>query len=97
VLLNAILMTVEIAIHYEQAFQEVFSRLNIINYVFVGKLTFLFLNELLNHRPFFPTIKNQEFLNTQHFSITFTNVCNVHTHTHIKFILNFHLSKFIYF
>lgn len=37
VLLNAILMTVEIAIHYDQAFQGVFSRLNIMNYVFVGK------------------------------------------------------------
>jgi len=42
VLLNAVLMTVEIAIHYEQAFQEAFSRLNIINYVFVGKLRFYF-------------------------------------------------------
>ena len=38
VLLNAIMMTVEIAIHYDQAFQGAFSRLNIINYVFVGKL-----------------------------------------------------------
>ena len=37
VLLNAIMMTVEISIHYEQAFQAVFSDLNIINYVFVGK------------------------------------------------------------
>lgn len=37
VLLNAILMTVEIAIHYEEAFQGVFSRLNIMNYVFVGQ------------------------------------------------------------
>nr|CAB3267179.1 two pore calcium channel protein 2-like [Phallusia mammillata] len=36
VLLNAILMTVEIAIHYEEAFQGVFSRLNIMNYVFVA-------------------------------------------------------------
>ncbi|CAK8675643.1 unnamed protein product [Clavelina lepadiformis] len=36
VLLNAILMTVEIAIHYEEAFKGVFSRLNIMNYVFVG-------------------------------------------------------------
>ncbi|XP_002122201.2 LOW QUALITY PROTEIN: two pore channel protein 2 [Ciona intestinalis] len=35
VLLNAILMTVEIAIHYEESFQTVFSRLNIMNYIFV--------------------------------------------------------------
>uniref|UniRef100_H2YUA3 Ion transport domain-containing protein n=1 Tax=Ciona savignyi TaxID=51511 RepID=H2YUA3_CIOSA len=36
VLLNAILMTVEIAIHYEEDFQAVFSHLNIMNYVFVA-------------------------------------------------------------
>jgi len=37
VVANAILMTVEIAIHYEEAFRTAFSRLNIMNYVFVGK------------------------------------------------------------
>ena len=38
VLLNAILMTIEISIHYEESFQGVFSRLNIMNYIFVGEL-----------------------------------------------------------
>ena len=37
VLLNAVLMTIEIAIHYDEAFQEAFSRLNIMNCVFGGK------------------------------------------------------------
>ncbi|XP_039262935.2 two pore channel protein 2-like [Styela clava] len=36
VLLNAILVTVEIAIHYEIAFREVFSRLNVVNYIFAA-------------------------------------------------------------
>ena len=37
VLCNAILMTIEIIIHYEADFQHSMSRLNIVNYVFASK------------------------------------------------------------